>query len=144
MWLSYFHPLLQIAATLAALYLLYLGSFRFRSLHLGHKTPFNRKRHISLGRPVLIIMVLGALGGLLFARWAWRGWLITGAHGILGLTAVPLILFGLISGWYMASKPEARKTLPLLHGLINTAVVIIAMVQFYLGKEVINTLILGL
>ena len=144
MWLSYIHPLIQVAATLAALYLLYLGSFRFRSLHLGQRVSFNRKRHIGLGRPVLIVMTLGALGGLLFVRWAWRGWLITGPHGIIGLAAVPLILFGLISGWQMAAKPKARKTLPLLHGLVNTAVVIIALIQFYLGKGVIDTLIRGL
>jgi hypothetical protein len=144
MWLSYGHPVIQVAVSLVCIYLLYLGSFRFRSLHLGHKVPFNRKRHIKLGRPALIIMILGALGGLLFARWAWRGWLITGPHGYLGLIALSLILFGLISGWYMAKKPKARKTLPLLHGLVNTTVVIIALVQFYLGKEVIDTLIRGL
>ena len=144
MWLSYLHPIIQAGATLAAVYLLYLGSFRFRSLHLGHKVPFNRKRHISLGRPALTALILGALGGLLFVRWAWRAWLLTGAHGYVGLSALPLILFGLISGWYMAEKPKARKTLPLLHGLVNTALVLIALVQFYLGKGVVDTLIRGM
>jgi len=142
-WLSYIHPLVQIVVSLSAVYLLYLGSFRFRSLHLGRKVPFKRKRHINLGRPALVVMILGALGGLLFVRWSWYGWLLTGPHGYLGLIAVPLILFGLVSGWYMAARPKARKTLPLLHALGNTALVIIVLVQFYLGKEVIDTMIRG-
>ena len=142
--LAYLHPAIQAGVTLALLYLLYLGSFRFRSLHLGQKVPFNRKRHISLGKTALIVMILGIMGGLLFVRWAWRGWLITGAHGILGLGALPLILFGLLSGWYMAARPRQRKTLPLLHGLINTIVVLIALVQFYLGDRVLDTLVRGM
>ncbi len=144
MWLGYVHPVIQVIVTLAAVYLLYLGSSRFRSLHLGHKTAFNRRRHISLGRPALVVMILGAVGGLIFVRWAWRGWLITGPHGFLGLAALPLILFGLASGWYMAARPRARKTLPLLHGLVNAAVVIAALIQFYLGKGVVDSLLRGL
>ena len=141
---AYVHPAIQAGVTLAALYLLYLGSFRFRALHLAHKVAFARQRHINLGRVVLIVMALGALGGLFFVRWAWRGWLITGAHGYVGLSALPLILFGLISGWYMAARPKPRKGLPLVHGLVNTAVVVLALVQFYLGKGVIDTFIKGL
>ena len=144
MWLSYVHPLIQVAATLAAVYLLYLGSRRFRSLHLGQKTSFNRKLHIRLGRPALIVMGLGVLGGLLFVRWAWHGWLITGPHGYLGLAALPLLLFGLISGWSLAARPRPGKTLPLLHGLANTALVILALVQAYLGDKVLDTLIKGM
>lgn len=144
MTLAYVHPIVQAAATLAALYLLYLGSFRFRSLHLGHKTGFKRKLHVGLGRPAMIVLVLGILGGLIFVRWAWRGWLITGPHGWLGLAALPLILFGLISGWVMASRPKPRKNLALAHGLVNTVLVIVLLIQFRLGDEVLDTLVKGL
>ena len=141
---AFIHPVIQAGATLAVLYVFYLGISRFRSLHLGHKVPFARQMHVNLGRAALIVMTLGTVGGLVYVRWAWHGWLVTGPHGRLGLAALPLVLFGLVSGWYMAASPRPRKGLPLVHGLVNTAVAVIALVQFYLGKGVIDTFIKGL
>ena len=43
------HPLIQLAATLLALYVLLLGVARFRQLHMRQKTLFQWQRHVRLG-----------------------------------------------------------------------------------------------
>lgn len=137
------HPALQAAATVLSLYVLYLGLQRFRSVHLQHKTAFNWKRHVLLGKIVMAVWLLGMIGGLIMAGRTWPGFLITGAHARIGLAMAPFILFGLVSGIYMDRVKKRRRQLPLIHGLLNLLVVIMALVQVWTGWMVYNQFVLG-
>ncbi|MGD8564002.1 MAG: hypothetical protein PVG03_15785 [Desulfarculaceae bacterium] len=134
----YLHPIWQVAATLAAAWALWLGLARLGSLHLGRKAVFRRRWHILAGKAALAGWILGVLGGIAMARLTWHGFFITGAHAYVGLGMLPLMLFGLLSGLYMEKKPALRKVLPLLHGLNNAALLLLALYQFYLGDQVLD------
>lgn len=137
----YLHPAWQIAATLAGLYALWLGLARARSLHLGQRVAFQRQRHATLGLAALVGLLTGAAGGALAARWSFGAWLSTDDHAWLGLACAALALWGLASGLAMKASPKPRKVLPALHGLGNTVLVALALVQMYTGHEVIESFI---
>ena len=138
------HPAFQALMTVVSFYALYLGLQRFRSLHLKQKAAFNWKRHVLIGRIVLVGWLLGLIGGLLMTRWAWHGVFITGPHAYLGVTMSPLIIFGLVSGWHMNRVKKKRTTLPLLHGLNNLLLVLLALVQGVTGVLAFRMFVLGL
>lgn len=137
----YIHPAWQIAATLAGFYALWLGSARARSLHLGQKVRFRRDRHVAFGLACLVGLVTGVAGGLLAARYAFGAWLVTDDHGTLGLVCAALALWGLGTGFVLKNRPAPRKLLPALHGLGNAVLLILCLVQFYSGHEVIEEFI---
>jgi len=137
------HPLIQLSATVLAFYVLFWGVQRFRFLHLKHKTPFPWRRHATWGKITMAAWLAGLAGGLTLTRLTWPGFLITGAHAWIGLGLGCLVVFGLITGIYMDRVKEARKILPLIHGLNNTLVVILALIQVYTGWMVYNTFVLG-
>lgn len=140
----YLHPVGQITAILLCLYALWLGWARFRSLHLGRKTRFQRQRHALAGGLGLGLMTLGVFGGLIMARLYFGGWLLTGEHGVVGLAMLPFLVFGLASGWVLHQRPGPRKLLPLLHGLNNLWVLALAFYQIGEGAEVIEHFVRGL
>lgn len=137
------HPILQFSAILPALYVFYLGFQRFRMLHLKQKAKFNWKRHVFLGKIVLITWLLGMLGGLSMAYYTWHGFLVTGTHGRVAFIMLPLILFGLFSGLYMNKKKKKRKILPFIHGTANLILLILALYQISTGWWVYNVYVLG-
>jgi hypothetical protein len=119
----YIHPALQVAMILVSLVVLWLGIKRFAARSLGKKARFNWRLHVWLGTIVLVAALLGALGGLIVARGYWSAWLATGPHGVLGLIAVPFIIFGGLTGWYMNQRKKSRRVLPLIHGLNNLVLI---------------------
>jgi len=127
------HPVLQLLATLAALYALWLGWSRFRSLHLGAAVRFQRPRHILAGKAALILLLLGLASGLVTVRLAMGGWLVSETHGPVGLACLPLILLGLASGLYLQRRPAPRRLLPLAHGLNNLVLLGLALWQAFTG-----------
>ena len=127
------HPVLQAIATLLGLYALWLGWARVRSLHLGQKTVFARPRHILMGKIALVLWLLGLIGGLVVVRLFMGGWLVSGLHGPMGLACLPFIAFGLASGIYLERRPAARRVLPLLHGLNNLILLLLALWQAISG-----------
>ena len=134
----YIHPIMQLLATLAGAYALFLGWSRFRSLHLGAKAPFARDRHVLVGSAALLVWLGGMLGGIMVARLRWGAFLITGDHAYVGLAMAPLMVFGLISGYYLYRKPARRTLLPLLHGLNNLVLLGLALYQIPEGIEVLE------
>lgn len=139
----FIHPVIQCSAVLLALYVFFLGVQRFRSLHLKQKAKFNWKRHVTLGQIAMIGMLAGMLGGAVMAYVTWHGFLVTGTHGKVALGMLPLILFGLSSGLYMNYRKSKRKLLPLIHGLNNMVVLILALYQISSGRWVLNVYVLG-
>jgi uncharacterized membrane protein YozB (DUF420 family) len=140
----YLHPLLQFCLTALSVYVLYLGIQRFRSLHLGHKTAFPRKRHILLGKVVLGGWLLGMAGGVYITKAYWQRTFITGDHAEIAAIMAPLIAWGLISGLYLEFSTRKRILFPLLHGLGNTICVVLALLQILEGWEVLQDFVWGL
>lgn len=137
------HPIIQLVATCLGLYVLYLGFQRFRSLHLKQKVKFIWKRHVLLGKIVMITWLAGMMGGASMAYITWHGFLVTGTHGKVALVILPLILFGLLSGLYMNRKKKKHTFLPLAHGLVNLTILILALYQISTGLWVYNVYVLG-
>ena len=134
----YIHPVWQIAASLPAFYALWLGWARVRSVHLGQTAAFKRRRHIIWGQAAVYAWLIGVAGGMIQAHEYWNGWLKTGVHAWVGLVMTALMAWGLASGLYMARRPERRRALPLLHGLGNAGLVLLAVVQFFSGRALLE------
>lgn len=137
------HPVIQLAATLLALYVLLLGVGRFRRLHMRQKTLFQWQRHVRLGTIALLLWLVGMVLGLVMVKVYWHGLLITGNHGNRFFVILPLILFGLISGWYMHKRKKQRVLLPLIHGSANVLLIILALLQALSGWKVYDAFVLG-
>jgi len=137
------HPVLQFIGICLSLCVLFLGIQRVRSLHMKHETLFNWRRHVSFGIMALITWILGFAGGLWVVYRSWHGYFITGIHATTASVMLPLILFGLFSGWHMDRRKKKRKLLPLLHGVNNTLVVLLALSQIISGIWVFRVFILG-
>ena len=137
------HPILQAGTLLLALYILYLGLGRFRGLHLGQNVVFHRQRHLLLGKIVILAWSAGLAGGLYMVKSHFQAYLITGGHARMALVLVPFLAFGLASGLYLDRVKKKRKVLPLLHGLNNLTLIVLVLVQAWLGVGVYHSFVLG-
>ena len=141
MWI---HPVLQTAAVLLSLYVLYLGFVRFRFAHLGHKgIIFQWKRHVTQGTAVMITWALAFVIGLGAAWYTWKSVFITDLHYQGALLMLPLIAFGLGSGLVMDRVKAKRRLLPLAHGIVNAVLVLLALLQLATGIFVLRDMVLG-
>lgn len=138
----YVHPLWQFAATILAVYVFYLGWPRLVAAFSGKKATFQWKRHVSLGRTALAALLLGLLGGAVVTAHFWGGTGFTQHHYWIGMGMAPLMLFGLVSGWLLDKHKGRYKRLPLLHGMNNAVVLLLALVQVWTGLNVIRFFIL--
>lgn len=137
----YIHPIVQFLATLLAVYVFVLGWPRLRAAFTGGRALFNWKRHVRLGLTALIVLVLGMLGG------AWvtsptGGTGFSGWHCRIALAMSPLMIFGLASGLVLDRRKARRTVLPLVHGLANLALLILALVQVWTGFLVLKVFVL--
>jgi hypothetical protein len=139
----YAHPILQVAAFLLGLHALLLAWPRVASLHLGLGRRFNRRRHTVMGAASLILLLLGLVGGALMGRLYLHAWLSSGVHAWGALLILPLALWGLGSGLWLANRPRPRRLLPLLHGLGNLLVLALALLQAHSGQNLLETLLRG-
>jgi hypothetical protein len=85
----------------------------------------------------------GILGGVVVVYIAWDGFLMTGIHGKVALVMLPIIFFGFFSGLQMNHKKKRRTFLPLVHGLVNLIVLVLALYQILTGWWVYNDYVLG-
>jgi len=137
------HPIIQFLAILLAFYVFFLGVQRFRLLHLNHKAVFQWKRHVALGEIALGVLLAGMAGGIFAVYSTWHGLFITGIHGMIALVMAPLIIFGFISGLYMNHSKKKRRILPLVHGLNNLVILLMAISQIISGSWVYRVFVLG-
>lgn len=138
----YIHPIVQFLATLLAVYVFVLGWPRLRAAFTGGRALFNWKRHVRLGLTALIALVLGMLGGA-WVTFTYRGGTgFSGWHYRLALAMSPLMLFGLASGLVLDRRKARRTVLPLVHGLANLVLLILALVQVWTGLHVLKVFVL--
>ena len=135
------HPIIQIVATLIAFYSLFLGFSRFRTLHLGKRGVFAWNRHVLVGKTALLLWTAGLFGGAAVT------WLNTGSafnptpHANTALAMLPLIAFGFFTGVYMDKHKTQRKLLPMLHGLGNVVLLVLAGSQFFTGSRIVQAIL---
>ena len=137
------HPIIQYVAIILILYVLFLGFQRFRFLHLQKKVVFQWRRHVILGIISLGVLCVGMGVGILMVYVYWHGFFITGIHGILGLVMIFFIMCGLLSGLYMNYHKKKRKLLPIIHGLNNLCILLLACIQIMTGWKVYQAFVLG-
>jgi hypothetical protein len=137
------HPIIQLTATLLALLVLQQGIQRFRSQHLKKKAVFKWKQHVYLGTGVMVLWSVGFVGGLAVVRNYWYAMFITGTHARVGIVMLAFMLIGLVSGWIMHGRKQRRKVLPLIHGVNNLVLVLLALFQVYNGWQVLNAFVWG-
>lgn len=137
------HPIIQLSAVMLTLYVFYLGVQRFRSLHLRQKTLFRWNRHVLLGKIALLALLGGMMGGITMVYLYFHGFLITGVHGKVAFVMTPFIVFGGMTGLYMDRNKKKRTALPLIHGLNNLVVLILALAQVVIGWRLYMLLISG-
>lgn len=138
----FIHPLLQSTGLVLSVLALYIGYKRFAATRLGRKMPFAWKRHVRVGTLAMAIWLPGLGLGVLVAWWAWGAFFITDLHYQGALTMVPFILFGYFSGWVMDRKKAKRTVLPLLHGANNLLLVLLALMEFGTGIQVLRDFVL--
>lgn len=137
----YIHPILQGLITLLGFYALALAWPRFSSLHLGRNRPFNWKRHVLVGKIVLVGWLLGAGGGV-YTSWSnWSGLGATGPHYPIGQIMAVMIIFGLVTGLRLDKKKKNGKILPLLHGINNLALIFLAIILAITGYRALEILV---
>lgn len=133
------HPLLQCLAIVLAVYVLWLGWQRTQSLHLHRRgVLFQRHRHVFWGRLALLVLVAGLLGGFTMAWWAWESVFVTGWHARLAVLILPLAIVGYATGSRMERVKKRRAGLPVLHGVNNGLLVLLALLQMYTGWRVLT------
>jgi len=137
------HPVLQIAVTFLALYVFWLGIDRFRQRHLQQKIIFKWQAHVKWGSIALVLWLIGALIGLTMTKVYWHGTFITGSHGDRLFVVVSLLLFGLLSGWYMNRQKKQRVVLPLVHAAANVVLIVFVLLQALSGWDVYREFVLG-
>ena len=96
-----------------------------------------------LGKIALGAWLVGIVGGMTIVYFYWYGFLMTGTHGKVALMMVPFIIFGLGSGQYMNHNKKKRKVLPLIHGLSNLVLLILALTQVVSGWWAYRVFVLG-
>ena len=123
---------MQLSVILLAFYAAYLGFQRTQNLHFGKATRFLRKRHAIAGSVGLISMLGGSAAGFFMVN----RYLLDpdmGLHEAVAMVLLPLLIFGIISGFFMYLKPKQRKTLPAIHGINNLVILVLALAQIVTG-----------
>ena len=138
----YVHPAVQLASTLVAIYVIYSGIQRFRSLHMHTRVKFSWKQHVSLGMLVLLLWATGLAAGFVITRNVWYTTFITGLHAKVAVLMCPLIAIGFATGFHMNRVKKKRILLPLIHGLNNTLLFLLAIYQVYSGWQVLRKFVL--
>jgi hypothetical protein len=140
----YVHPVIQLLSISCLIGVWVLGIARFRSLHLGHKVQFRRQAHINLGRLATFGVLFGASVGMLATRYTWGRSFMTMGHGKMGMVVLAFLLTGSSIGFFLDVKKKKRTFLPILHALLNTIGMLLALNQIRTGLEVFKTFVAGL
>ena len=125
------HPIIQAIAIVIGIYAGYLGWQRFR----GRR--FRWERHIRVGFSYFVIIMVGTTIGFAITYLLEGGIFMTGTHALLPFIIIPLLLFGAILG-FILSKGGRGRSLATLHMSINYFVMVLILIQAYLGIGVLT------
>jgi uncharacterized membrane protein len=128
------HPAAQLGAILLAFYAAYLGLQRAQSLHFGKTKQFFRERHVIAGSIALISMLGGiAAGAIMVNRYLLNPDM--SLHVAVAMLMLPLLVFGIFSGFYLYLNPGKGRMLAAVHGINNLIILALALVQIISGIQ---------
>jgi hypothetical protein len=140
--LLWIHPIAQALTTLLALYVLRLGLSRFASRHLGKTTAFNWNRHVTLGKVVVVVWALGALGGLSVTYLTYGKIFTQSLHFRIGIIMLPVLLITYLTGTRMDRRRGQSNILPVVHLVNNVILLILAGMQVVTGLDIVQKALL--
>jgi hypothetical protein len=137
----YIHPVFQLLMILAAAFALYLGSRRFRSLHLRQKTRFNRRLHARVGGTALAGLLVGMAAGSFMVDFRGLDPYMGKIHGPAAVVLAALAALGLVTGLFLYLKPRPGKALPLAHGAAMLLMLAVSLALIVSGVSILWTMI---
>jgi hypothetical protein len=140
--LLWIHPIAQALTALLALYVLRLGLSRFASRHLGKSTVFQWNRHVMLGKVVVVVWALGALGGLGVTYLSYGKLFTESLHFKIGIIILPVLLVTWLTGTRLDRRRNQSKILPVVHLLNNVLLLILAAIQVVTGLAIVQKALL--
>ena len=140
-FLLWSHPIMQCIALLAGLFALWQGFKRF-AMSRGKKVMFPWKTHVKLGTIALVLWIIG-LTGFIATYFAFEVTHVTGIHANMAIVIAILAVFGLVTGFIMNKYKKRRKILPLVHGIANVILLVLVLVQGYVGVALVGNFLLG-
>ena len=140
--LLWIHPIVQSLTALLALYVLWMGLSRFASRHLGKSTVFQWKRHVMLGKVVVVVWALGALGGLIMTYMSYGKVFTESLHFRVGMIMLAVLLVTWVTGSRLDRRRDRSNVLPVVHLVNNILLLILAAVQGVTGLGIVQNALL--
>jgi hypothetical protein len=140
--LLWIHPIVQSLTALLALYVLWMGLSRFASRHLGQSTVFQWKRHVMLGKVVVVVWALGALGGLVMTYMNYGKVFTESLHFRVGMIMLAVLLVTWLTGSRLDRRRDQSNVLPVVHLVNNILLLILAAVQVVTGLGIVQSALL--
>lgn len=140
--LLWIHPIVQTLTAVMALYVLRLGLARLAQRHFGKRIGFQWDRHVTLGKLVVLIWALGALGGLIMT-YIYFGKIFTQSlHFRIGMVIMLLLLVTWLTGTRMNRRRNQSTLLPVIHLANNVLLLILVAVQLITGIGIVQSALL--
>ena len=140
--LLWIHPIVQALTALLALYVLRLGLSRFASRHLGKTTVFQWNRHVMLGRVVVAVWALGAIGGLTMTYLTYGKLYTESLHFKIGITILLVLLITFLTGTRLNRRRNQSNILPVVHLVNNILLLILVGIQVVTGLDIVRIALL--
>jgi uncharacterized membrane protein YozB (DUF420 family) len=140
--LLWIHPIAQSLTALLALYVLRLGLSRFAARHLGKGTVFQWNRHVMLGKVVVAVWALGALGGLSVTYLTYGKFFTESLHFKIGIIVLPVLLITFLTGTRLNRRRNQSNILPVVHLVNNILLLILAGTQVVTGLHIVRVALL--
>ena len=140
--LLWIHPIVQALTALLALYVLRLGLSRFASRHLGKTTVFQWNRHVMLGRVVVAVWALGAIGGLTMTYLTYGKLYTESLHFKIGIAILLVLLITFHTGTRLNRRRNQSNILPVVHLVNNILLLILAGTQVVTGLHIVRVALL--
>ena len=140
--LLWIHPIVQALTALLALYVLRLGLSRFASRHLGKTTVFKWNRHVMLGKTVVVVWALGAIGGMSVTYLTYGKLFTESLHFKIGIIVLPVLLITFLTGTRLNRRRNQSNILPVVHLVNNILLLILAGTQVVTGLHIVRVALL--
>jgi len=140
--LLWIHPIAQVLTALLALYVLRLGLSRFASRHLAKRTVFQWNRHVMLGKVVVVVWALGALGGLSVTYLTYGKIFAESLHFKIGIIMPAVLLVIWLTGTRLDRRRDQSYILPVVHLVNNVLLLILAAIQVVTGLGIVQSALL--
>jgi len=140
--LLWIHPIVQALTALLALYVLRLGLSRFASRHLGKTTVFQWNRHVMLGRVVVAVWALGAIGGLTMTYLTYGKLYTESLHFKIGIAILLVLLITFHTGTRLNRRRNQSNILPVVHLVNNILLLVLVGIQVVTGLDIVRIALL--